>query len=224
MLSYLPESIGELTDLSMLNVDRNRLSVLTNRIGLCRALRVLSVRENQLKEIPASIGDCQNLHVINVSGNLLDWLPDSLLKLDVKAVWLSENQAQPLIKFQHETLVGAGGPKRVLTCFLLPQRAPTEFKPPVEPEPTQEEMDSRQKGIGFAPEPEKLEVNDEQPDEEPAKDPFIRNDPVRVTPHPQDLKKQKEERAERAKQIHAELKNSRDNLGKQHIFVACLTY
>jgi len=200
----------------MLNVDRNRLSVLTSRIGLCRSLRVLSVRENQLKEIPASIGDCTNLHVINVSGNLLDWLPDSLLKLDVKAVWLSENQAQPLIKFQHETLVGAGGPRRVLTCFLLPQRAPTEFKPPPEPEPTQEEMDSRQKGIGFAPEPEKNHSEPEVHDEPEVgeKEAFIRNDPVRVTPHPQDLKKQKEERAERAKQIHKELKNSRDNLGE----------
>ena len=35
LLSYLPESIGELTELSVLNVDRNRLTLLTNRIGNC---------------------------------------------------------------------------------------------------------------------------------------------------------------------------------------------
>ena len=96
----MPESIGQLGELSVLNIDRNRLSVLTNRIGECKSIRVLSLRENVLKEIPASIGDCSNLHVINVSGNQLDWLPDTLLKLDVKAVWLSENQAQPQIKLQ----------------------------------------------------------------------------------------------------------------------------
>jgi len=121
-----------------LNVDRNRLYILTNRIGQCTALRVLSLRENLLKEVPPSIGDCSNLHVINVSGNQLDYLPHTLLQLDVKAIWLSENQAQPLMKFQQETLVGAGGPKKVLTCFLLPQRAAGESRPPIfpsQPEP-----------------------------------------------------------------------------------------
>ena len=210
----MPESIGQLGELSVLNIDRNRLSILTNRIGECKSIRVLSLRENVLKEIPASIGDCSNLHVINVSGNQLDWLPDTLLKLDVKAVWLSENQAQPLIKFQHETLVGAGGPKRVLTCFLLPQRAPQ-----YNPNQTQPIADSgpppnfeKQTKIGFEDEPEE----DEEDKAEGTNIPFDRDNQFRVTPNPGTLEERKRANQERAKEIQEQLKkmDSRDNIGK----------
>lgn len=37
----------------------------------------------------------------------------------IKAVWLSDNQAQSLLKFQEEKDEKTG--KEVLTCFLLPQ-------------------------------------------------------------------------------------------------------
>lgn len=213
LLQYLPESIGQLGELSVLNIDRNRLSILTNRIGECKSIRVLSLRENVLKEIPASIGDCSNLHVINVSGNQLDWLPDTLLKLDVKAVWLSENQAQPLIKFQHETLVGAGGPKRVLTCFLLPQRAPQ-----YNPNQTQPIADS-----GPPPDFEKankIKFEDPERDEEEEDKaeginiPFDRDNQFRVTPNPGTLEERKRANQERAKEIQENLKkmDSRDNI------------
>lgn len=43
----------------------------------------------------------------------------SLANLNLKAVWLSENQAQPLLKFQTDTDEQSG--EQVLTCFLLPQ-------------------------------------------------------------------------------------------------------
>ena len=215
MLQYLPESIGQLGELSVLNIDRNRLSVLTNRIGECKSIRVLSLRENVLKEIPASIGDCSNLHVINVSGNQLDWLPDTLLKLDVKAVWLSENQAQPLIKFQHETLVGAGGPKRVLTCFLLPQRAPQ-----YNPNQTQPIADSgpppnfeKENKIRFGDEP--MGDEDEDDKAEATNIPFDRDNQFRVTPNPGTLEERKRANQERAKEIQEQLKkmDSRDNIG-----------
>lgn len=49
----------------------------------------------------------------------LQYLPMSLANLNLKAVWLSENQAQPLLKFQTDTDEQSGD--QVLTCFLLPQ-------------------------------------------------------------------------------------------------------
>ena len=49
----------------------------------------------------------------------MQYLPSSLLKLDLKAVWLSENQAQPVLSFQNEYDEDNGD--EVLTCFLLPQ-------------------------------------------------------------------------------------------------------
>jgi len=47
----------------------------------------------------------------------------SLGSCDLKAVWLSESQAQPLINFQQDIDAETG--EQVLTCFLLPQLAYT---------------------------------------------------------------------------------------------------
>lgn len=49
----------------------------------------------------------------------LQYLPMSLAQLNLKAVWLSENQAQPMLKFQTDEDEITG--QEVLTCFLLPQ-------------------------------------------------------------------------------------------------------
>jgi len=54
----------------------------------------------------------------------LQYLPLSLSSCELKAVWLAENQAQPLIKFQQDIDEESG--EKVLTCFLLPQQAYTE--------------------------------------------------------------------------------------------------
>lgn len=99
-LIRLPTSIGRLAKLSNLNVDRNFLESIPNEIGKCSALGVLSLRDNKLKRLPNELGDCSELHVLDVSGNQLQNLPYSLVNLQLKAVWLSENQAQPLLTFQ----------------------------------------------------------------------------------------------------------------------------
>lgn len=52
----------------------------------------------------------------------------TLANLNLKAVWLSENQAQPMLKFQ--TDVDEATQEEVLTCFLLPQ---IEYKPAENP-------------------------------------------------------------------------------------------
>ena len=54
----------------------------------------------------------------------LQHLPLSLANLNLKAVWLSVNQAQPMLKFQTDFDEKTG--EEVLTCFLLPQ---LQYKP-----------------------------------------------------------------------------------------------
>lgn len=49
----------------------------------------------------------------------LQYLPFSLASLNLKAVWLSKNQAQPMLNFQTDEDEKTG--EQVLTCFLLPQ-------------------------------------------------------------------------------------------------------
>ena len=95
-LEYLPPQIGELVDLG-----------------------VLSLRENLLANIPSEIGTCRELHVLDVSGNRLQHLPFTLTNLNLKALWLAENQAKPMLNFQTDYDEATG--EQVLTCFLLPQ-------------------------------------------------------------------------------------------------------
>lgn len=47
-------------------------------------------------------------------------LPISLTALRLKALWLSENQSQPLLTFQNDIDPESG--EKVLTCVLLPQQ------------------------------------------------------------------------------------------------------
>jgi len=51
----------------------------------------------------------------------LHHLPLELGQCNLKAIWLSENQAQSMLKFQEDVDEQTGRP--VLTCFLLPQQA-----------------------------------------------------------------------------------------------------
>lgn len=119
-LSELPASIGQMTKLSNLNVDRNALEYLPIEIGNCSSLGVLSLRDNKLKKLPPELGNCSVLHVLDVSGNQLQYLPYSLVNLQLKAVWLSENQAQPLLTFQPDTDEETGEQvSRLLLAVLL---------------------------------------------------------------------------------------------------------
>ncbi|KAJ8013734.1 hypothetical protein DPEC_G00032870 [Dallia pectoralis] len=119
-LQSLPRSIGKLKRLSNFNCDRNRLLSLPKEIGGCCSLTVFCVRENRLTRIPSEISQATELHVLDVSGNRLLHLPVSLTSLRLKALWLSENQAQPLLTFQNDMDPESG--EKVLTCVLLPQQ------------------------------------------------------------------------------------------------------
>ncbi|XP_064364110.1 protein scribble homolog isoform X28 [Dromaius novaehollandiae] len=120
MLTALPKSLGKLTKLTNLNVDRNRLTSLPAEIGGCANLNVLSLRDNRLALLPPELANTTELHVLDVAGNRLQNLPFALTNLNLKALWLAENQSQPMLKFQTEDDEKTG--EKVLTCYLLPQQ------------------------------------------------------------------------------------------------------
>uniref|UniRef100_A0A672LU79 Leucine-rich repeat-containing protein 1-like n=1 Tax=Sinocyclocheilus grahami TaxID=75366 RepID=A0A672LU79_SINGR len=120
LIDILPKSIGKLKKLSNFNCDRNRLMSLPKEIGGCCSLNVLCVRENRLTRIPPELSQATELHVLDVSGNRLLYLPLTLTSLRLKALWLSENQSQPLLTFQMDVDPESGD--KVLTCVLLPQQ------------------------------------------------------------------------------------------------------
>ncbi|XP_055602016.1 protein lap4-like isoform X3 [Uranotaenia lowii] len=174
-LNELPYTIGNMTMLNNLNVDRNSLVSVPNELGNCRSLGVLSLRENKLTKLPSELGNCLELHVLDVSGNRLQYLPYSLVNLQLKAVWLSENQAQPLLTFQPDVDEATG--EQVLTCFLLPQQ---EYVP-VSPE-NREDSDSEDWEEREASRTHSVKFSE---DSNVDKDtPFVRQN----TPHPKELK------------------------------------
>ncbi|XP_057267130.1 protein scribble homolog isoform X25 [Pezoporus wallicus] len=120
MLTALPKSLGKLAKLTNLNVDRNRLMSLPSEIGGCANLNVLSLRDNRLALLPPELANTTELHVLDVAGNRLQNLPFALTNLNLKALWLAENQSQPMLKFQTEDDEKTG--EKVLTCYLLPQQ------------------------------------------------------------------------------------------------------
>ncbi|XP_070488320.1 protein scribble homolog isoform X27 [Equus przewalskii] len=126
LLTALPHSLGKLTKLTNLNVDRNHLEVLPPEIGGCVALSVLSLRDNRLAVLPPELAHTAELHVLDVAGNRLQSLPFALTHLNLKALWLAENQAQPMLRFQTEDDAQTG--EKVLTCYLLPQQPPPSLE------------------------------------------------------------------------------------------------
>ncbi|NXF71351.1 SCRIB protein, partial [Sclerurus mexicanus] len=131
MLTALPKSLGKLAKLTNLNVDRNRLTSLPAEIGGCANLNVLSLRDNRLALLPPELANTTELHVLDVAGNRLQNLPFALTNLNLKALWLAENQSQPMLKFQTEDDEKTG--EKVLTCYLLPQQ-PSPSLAPLSPE------------------------------------------------------------------------------------------
>ncbi|OUM57718.1 hypothetical protein PIROE2DRAFT_17200 [Piromyces sp. E2] len=77
-LTTLPDFIGNLADLRILELPRNYLENLPNSIGNLKNLQILNLSSNNLRELPDSIGNLKNLQILNLSSNNLRELPDSI--------------------------------------------------------------------------------------------------------------------------------------------------
>ena len=80
-IKELPESIGELTNLTSLNLGSNRLTVLPESMGELINLTSLDISSNQLIGLPNSIRKLTNLNSLKCSSNQLRELPQSIGEL-----------------------------------------------------------------------------------------------------------------------------------------------
>ncbi|KAM6411047.1 protein scribble homolog isoform 36-T36 [Pluvialis apricaria] len=196
MLTALPKSLGKLAKLTNLNVDRNRLTSLPAEIGGCANLNVLSLRDNRLALLPPELANTTELHVLDVAGNRLQNLPFALTNLNLKALWLAENQSQPMLKFQTEDDEKTG--EKVLTCYLLPQQPSPSLENLLQNSVDESWTDTnlnRVSVIQFLDEPK---VDDE--DESGAERRGLQR---RATPHPSELKVMKKVIEVRRNEVHA---------------------
>jgi leucine-rich repeat protein SHOC2 len=96
-LSKLPSSIGRLTNLESIDLSQNQLTHLPQSIGNLSKLTSLNIKDNQLSTLPDSIGNLTELTWIDIEGNQLTSLPDSIGKLSqLEHFFLSNNQLDKL--------------------------------------------------------------------------------------------------------------------------------
>lgn len=74
----LPYSIGNLKRLQMLKADHNSLLSVAAEIGNCSALQELYLTKNTISELPDSIGNLKNLQALNVDCNQLTHVPETV--------------------------------------------------------------------------------------------------------------------------------------------------
>jgi internalin A len=96
-LATLPESIGQLTNLTSLDISSNRLNTLPESIGQLANLTSLNLSGNQLNALPESIGQLTSLTSLNLSGNQFNALPKSISQLtSLTSLNLSGNEFNAL--------------------------------------------------------------------------------------------------------------------------------
>ncbi|XP_056155359.1 protein scribble homolog isoform X2 [Lampris incognitus] len=196
LLQSLPRSLGKLKKLTNLNVDRNRLGNVPNELGGCASLNVLSLRDNRLAKLPAELADATELHVLDVAGNRLQNLPFALANLNLKAMWLAENQSQPMLKFQTEDDEQTG--EKVLTCYLLPQQPSPSLENLLQNSVDDSWTDSNLNRVSVIQFQEEMKAEEE--DDEAAAE--CRGLQRRATPHPSELKVMKKVIEERRNEAY----------------------
>ncbi|XP_041669843.1 protein scribble homolog isoform X13 [Cheilinus undulatus] len=204
LLQSLPRSLGKLKKLTNLNVDRNRLGSVPKELGGCASLNVLSLRDNRLGKLPAELADATDLHVLDVAGNRLQNLPFALTNLNLKAMWLAENQSQPMLKFQTEDDERTG--EKVLTCYLLPQQPSPSLENLLQNSVDDSWTDSNLNRVSVIQFQE--EIKPEEDDDEAAAE--RRGLQRRATPHPSELKVMKKVIEERRNEAYTSRPDGED--------------
>lgn len=85
------ELCGAGSKLRLLYLARNQLNELPEAIGNLEHLEVLDVSGNFLKALPGSIGQCKRLRDLRVANNLLTSLPDELGRCPLRALIVKNN-------------------------------------------------------------------------------------------------------------------------------------
>ncbi len=130
-LTFLPESIGQLTQLTELYLFNNELSSLPESTGELTQLNYLVLYSNKLKLLPNSLGQLTRLWMLDLSDNRLVALPQSLLTLKSLRVLHLGGNAQLRLPRSMLSRKNAGGsePPSVVLDYYFRIRLASERRP-----------------------------------------------------------------------------------------------
>jgi hypothetical protein len=89
LLTVLPPEIGKLSALKSLNISNNKLTCLPEELGNLLQLEKLDLSHNCLSALPSNLGRCIQLVEINLSANQLTTIPTTFGQLRSLKVLLS---------------------------------------------------------------------------------------------------------------------------------------
>jgi leucine-rich repeat protein SHOC2 len=96
-ITMLPDTIGNLSNLTYLNLSGNQLTILPDAIGNLSSLSGLELSENKLTELPSTIGNLNCLSCLNLCNNQLTKLPKDVCNLlHLSRLDLSNNKLSEL--------------------------------------------------------------------------------------------------------------------------------
>jgi Leucine-rich repeat (LRR) protein len=84
-IATLPQEIGKIMNLRVLNLRHNRLKSLPGQIGYLKNLQEMDLSQNKLfiYGFPVQVLQCKTLVKLNVADNQLEELPENLHELEV---------------------------------------------------------------------------------------------------------------------------------------------
>ena len=94
MLTFLPESIGDLRYLEVLDLKDNRIIALPDKFGCLERLLKLNLDGNCLQTVPDSLGNLQTLSELSLAKNQIKHIEQDCLTRLCNLVMLSLHQNQ----------------------------------------------------------------------------------------------------------------------------------
>lgn len=102
-ITHVPASMGQLRNMTVLELSHNQISEIPPELGMCTSLKQLFLFDNQIQTLPFELGSLFNLELLGIEGNPLNQdMKQELMEKGTKSlIGLLREQAPG--KWPHET-------------------------------------------------------------------------------------------------------------------------